>query len=957
MTPEQWQTLQDLFDEVTEKPLDQRPGVLSRLESQIQDSAVRLELRRLVEHAEVGAEFLRPVAGLGVYSDRPALQPGDVIADRFEILKSIGKGGMAEVFEAFDRKLGERVAIKIIAPEFTRDLSLLERFHQEVQIARRITHPNICRIHDLGEHQGLPYLSMELLEGETLSKRLERGPLPLEDWSDLAQQLLQGLRAAHAAGVVHRDLKPSNLMLTGSRLVILDFGLARPILTREDGGLTRTGTLVGTLDWMAPEQLLGEYNERSDLYSAALILLRALKQGSDTTGSGGLVGALRRATSDSEFRAQLPKNLPAPWRYALLFCLERDPKKRPRSVEDVQRLVQTQHVLPLRVRQFAGSNWKPLAIVLVVLALFGSSLRSLWYSRQVLQPLAVQPGAMIMVAFTDNATHEPQFDGITSVLRAEFGQSSHFNLWDERRSAEVLRGMRLDPQTKPNVQQWREMAFREHVPLLVFSTASKLGDGYRFSIKCEVIGTTPETPVDVREVTEAALGPIGLFEAIHNAVTSVRTAAGEGDTERATNDRLPQDITSSSWQALELYGDAQTLSDQQRSDDAVPLLRRAVQLDSNFAMASMRLGDILDTQQKVEEGLAYWRKAIELAATQHLSEHERLSIESRYALEIKDFRKAEPVLRDWMRKFPNDPLPSQLLAWSLIQMGNYEEGVRVGRDSQSRFAPTVFGTSVLIRGLAAKNELADIDKQIAILESLAGKPLATGFRGTIAAVRGNYPESERLFQDVMRSDDIREASRATGQLATLEADQGNLDKARQLLADGILKDRGTGQEGFASQKSVALAYLEGIAKHPERAVALAKDALSIRKSPLVIVQAVSLLARYGSPEDAARLMDTFPAGVGPRHEADLLRMKGEIFAARNNFKQALELLERAARTDQSQEPKEYLARALDLAGDHEGARLIYQRIIDTSFLTWIAEAEWPATRFMAVQYLKSSKGE
>ena len=511
MTPEQWQRLQDLFEEVIQEPLDKRPGVLSRLESQIQDSAVRLELRRLVEHAEVGAEFLRPVAGLGVYPDRPALQPGDVIADRFEILKSIGRGGMAEVFEAFDRKLGEPVAIKIIAPEYAQDPSLLRRFHQEVQIARRITHANICRIHDLGEHEGLPYLSMELLEGETLSKRLEHGPLPLEAWSELAQQLLQGLRAAHAAGVVHRDLKPSNLMFTGSRLVILDFGLARPILTREDDGLTRAGTLIGTLDWMAPEQLTGESDERSDLYSAALILLRALKQGSDTTGSGGLVGALRRATSDIEFRAQMPKNLPAPWRYALLCCLERDPEQRPRSVEHVQKLVQSQHVLPLRLRHFTGSNWKTLAIVLAVLALFGVSLRSLWYSRQ-LQPLGLKPGSVIMIASADNATRESQFDGITSVLRADFGQSARFNLWDEQRLGAVRRAMRLDPHSKPDARQWREIAFREKAPLLVFSTLSRLGDGFSFSIRCEQIAGSPD-PVQSWEETETASGPAELFEA------------------------------------------------------------------------------------------------------------------------------------------------------------------------------------------------------------------------------------------------------------------------------------------------------------------------------------------------------------------------------------------------------------------------------------------------------------
>ena len=956
MTPEQWQTLQDLFEEVTQNPLDQRPEVLSRLEPEIQDSAVRRELRRLVEHAEVGAEFLRPVAGLGVHSDQSALHPGDLIADRFEILTSIGKGGMAEVFEAFDRKLGERVAIKVIAPEFTHDPALLERFHQEVQIARRITHPNICRIHDLGEHGGLPYLSMELLEGETLSKRLERGPLSLESWSDLAQQLFQGLSAAHAAGVVHRDLKPSNLMLTGSRWVILDFGLARPILTREDGGLTRTGTLIGTLDWMAPEQLIGEYDKRSDLYSAALILLRALKPSSDTTGTGGLAGALRRATSDTEFRAQMPKSLPDPWRYALLSCLDRDPQQRPRTVEDVQKLARTPHVLPLRLRHFVGSNRKTLTIVLAVLALFAVGLRSLWYSRQV-QPLGLKPGSMIMVAFTDNATHESRFDGITSVLRADFGQSARFNVWDQQRFSQVVRAMRRDPGDKPDARQWREMALREKAPLLIFSTLSKLGDSYSFSIRCEQIAVSPDSPVQSWEDTETAYGPAELFEAVGKVATRIRTRAGENATEIAANNRLPQDITSSKWEALELFGDAQRLSDEQRSDEAVPLLRRAVQLDPNFAMGLMRLGDILNAQDKLEEGFAYWRHAIALAETQHLSERERLSIESRYALEIKDFHQAEPVLRDWMRKFPNDPLPRQLLAFCLLQMGNYTESVRVARASQERFPPDVFGTSVLIRGLAAQNDLAGVDQQIAILETLGDKPLKLEFSATAAALRGNYSASESLLREVMRSDDRQESSRATAQLANLEADRGNLEAARKLLSDGIVKDRASGEDGYASQKTAALGFLDGFIGDRKLAVARAHEAVSIRRAQLVIVQAVSLLARYGSPRDAEALMNTFPAGEGPKYDADRLRMRGEILLAKGDFQPALQLLGEAAQKDRPQEPKEYLARALDMTGDHEGAKLAYQRIVDTSWLTWLAEDEWPATRFLARQYLKNSKGE
>jgi tetratricopeptide (TPR) repeat protein len=564
---------------------------------------------------------------------------------------------------------------------------------------------------------------------------------------------------------------------------------------------------------------------------------------------------------------------------------------------------------------------------------------------------------MIMVAFTDNATRERQFDGITAALRADFRQSSRFNLWDDRRFGDVLRGMRLEPQTKPDAKQWREIAFREKAPLLVFSTLSKLGEGYSFSIQCEQIGGTPDSPVQRWEDTETALGPAGLFEALHKAATSIRTLAGENATELAGTNLLPQDITSSSWEALELYGRAQSLSDAQHSDEAVPLLRRATQLDSNFAMGLMRLGDILNSQDKREEGFANWRKAITLADAQHLSEHERLNIEGRYALETQDFGKAEPILRDWTSKFPHDPLPAHLLAWCLLQLGNYTEGVRVAKDSQERFAPTVFGTSVLFRGLAALNQLGDLDKPITVLEGLSAQSLALQFRGAAAALRGDYDSAASIFRRIMLSEDVKEASRATTELVNLEADQGSTDQALKLLDDGIRKDLKTGEDGFASQKTAAQAFLEGVSGNRERAAARARRAVSIRRSPLVVVQAVSILARYGSPEDAARLMKTYPAGEGPKYEADRLRMRGEILAAQGDFKQAIDLLERAAHMDRPQEPKEYLARALDLAGDREQAKLIYKSIVDTSWITWVAEDEWPGTRFQARQYLKAAKGE
>ncbi len=561
MTPEQWRKLQELFEEVTQQPPAERESALQRIARTVQDPSLIKELRRLIEHSEPDPEFLRPIQGLSA----ELLRPGDVLAGRFEIVRLISRGGMGAVFEAVDRKLGEPVAIKVIAAEYAQDHKLLERFLREVQIARRISHPNICRIHDLGEHGGVPYLSMELLQGETLAARLERGPIPLDEWESIAQQLFEGLAAAHAAGVVHRDLKPSNLMLAGARLVILDFGLARPILSREDGGLTQSGTLVGTLDWMAPEQLIGEHDARSDIYSAALILVRMLQEQPWENSGGGLVNALRRATSETDFRKLLPSGTPAGWRYVLQRCLDRNRARRPANAQAAQVLLgQPRRAALASLGNVVRGRWTSIAAAAAIfLALVFAGFR---YLRRP----GFQPGLLIMVASTNNATGESRFDGITSALRADLAQSSDFNVWDSQRLGEALRVMRSVPAARPDAKEWREIALREHATFLVFSTLSPLGDGYALEVRAEEIGSAPE-PVQSWDRALHATGPNALFDTLHEAARWIRSTAGENAVDLSAYNRPPQDITTSSWEALQLFDEAQSLAASQREPDAIPI--------------------------------------------------------------------------------------------------------------------------------------------------------------------------------------------------------------------------------------------------------------------------------------------------------------------------------------------------------------------------------------------------
>ncbi len=211
-----------------------------------------------------------------------ALTRGHLIAGRYEVLSPLGKGGMGMVYKAHDRMLDETVAIKVLRAEFANTAEMAKRFRHEIKLARRASHRNVCRIHEYGEDQGLRYISMEFVEGKDLRELLELrgGCLEVEEAFDLAIQAADGLAAIHDVGIVHRDLKTTNIMRDGRGLVrLMDFGIAK--IEGGDSGtaaqLTTTGQVMGTPEYMSPEQCLSEpLDHRSDLYSLGIVLYELL---------------------------------------------------------------------------------------------------------------------------------------------------------------------------------------------------------------------------------------------------------------------------------------------------------------------------------------------------------------------------------------------------------------------------------------------------------------------------------------------------------------------------------------------------------------------------------------------------------------------------------------------------------------------------------------------------------
>lgn len=252
--------------------------------------------------------------------------PGSLIAERYRIISLLGRGGMGEVFRADDLTLGQPVALKFL-PESMIDASMLERFRNEVRIARRISHPNVCRVYDIGEIDNQVFLSMEYVDGEDLSSLLRRiGRFPRDKALEIARKICNGLAAAHDKGVLHRDLKPSNIMLDGRGEVrIMDFGLAGLAHEIED---VRSGTPA----YMAPEQLAGnEVTFRSDIYALGLVLCELFtgKPAFEGNTYDEIVRVRRESTPLRP--STLVRDLDPAMELVILRCLEDEPENRPSS--------------------------------------------------------------------------------------------------------------------------------------------------------------------------------------------------------------------------------------------------------------------------------------------------------------------------------------------------------------------------------------------------------------------------------------------------------------------------------------------------------------------------------------------------------------------------------------------------------------------------------------------------
>jgi serine/threonine protein kinase/tetratricopeptide (TPR) repeat protein len=966
MRQDRWQAITDIFHAALELSVSERAAFV--LMASKGDSELRSEVEKLLAADEKAGDYLESPVTASVPPDTgekpPALRPGDVLCGRFHIVRAIGEGGMGKVFEATDSELSVKVALKQIRPEISTTAEAAARFRQEVRLAHKITHPNVCRTYDLnrdllkavdGTAHEIVFLTMEFLEGETLDSKIKRdGPISSDHALEIASQIGSALATAHALGIVHRDIKPANVMLSpmdaGSRqpprAVIMDFGLARlnpVIMSGELSSLGPTNRPIGTLAYMAPEQLNGRpVSPATDIYSFGLVLFEMITGSRAFPFESLLDGIAHRLSSPPpSARARMP-NVSENWERTIRTCLELSPTRRFQNATDVieslvgrkPTVVSTSPIVrppafrisDLHFWRSSRNLWKWMATILAALSLFVLIYRFYLTREQ----SRVEPGALIYFAEVANRTGESALDNVNELMQASLTQSARINILDRSRVGGILQEMTKSPGDNRDQPTAREVAMRAGAVRVIFATLTKVNGNYRLDVEIE---QPDNSPLRYRyHWTESWMwkseGPASggyiapeLLQNIREASGWIRSKVGESAYDISRLDTPPEDVTTPSWDALSEYVRARRLSQEGKINDAIEALENAVRIDTKFALAYGDLADVLLTVHREEDGFRAYRKALDPQLERRLSRRERDRIKGMYAIDSWDFETAVEAFKDYQTFYEHDLLGWIYPNYPLRMLGRVDEAVAntriaiaIGTDK-----PLLFVHMAILA--ISQNDLAAAQDWIARARQTGNSEDTEALAGSVAFLEGRYDEAKRIFESLATSQNPRARSRSYERLACLLAERGLYRDAIQALTEGMKEDLAQGNPAAQSTKLTARAQMESKLGDFSALTSDLDQAVKVDHSPesLLSIEAVLGPALQVAPRGALGGMQRFAAGLEKRlpsgdfgaiSQIVQLRVKGEVMLAKGNAKAATRLFRELDPLDAPMKSREYLGRAL-----------------------------------------------
>ena len=822
-----------------------------------------------------------------------SLVPGSILGGRYEILKTLGEGGMGSVFKAHDKEVDRIVALKVIRPELAGSAEILQRFRQELVLAQQITHRNAVRIYDLAVADGVRFISMEYIEGQELREFLDnRGKLPAREAAEIMLQVCYGLAAAHGQGIVHRDLKPQNIMIDKQgRAAVMDFGLAGSMETAAllaqaspSGGvegsatLTRVGSLLGTPRYMSPEQARAEKLDlRSDLFTVGLILYE-LTTGNLPPCPEGLQNMLaERGKKQIPPPIETDPQMPRPLNDIITRCLQLDTAERYQSIEPLIQDLETW--LGIRKRH---AGWKVLSAVAVLIALLAGGLV---YSFRPKVPAVAHAPVKILVSDFTNQTGNPILDGtLEPVLSTALEGASFITTYNRGEARKTL--SKLSGSTKLDENSARLIAQREGVGVVVSGSVRQ--DGGKYAVSAQVIDARTNKVIDNESATAST--PNDLSQAVARIAAGFRKALGDV-TPKSAQLAAAETFSSQSLEASQQYALAQELQWQGKWDAALQAYGRSTELDPGLGRAYAGMAVILANMGRKQDAEKNFKLA--MSKIDRMTDREKYRTRGAYYLMERDYDKAIEQFKALAKQFPADSAGIGNLALADFYARNM-----TGAVDEERRVVALYPNNVLYLNNYGLFAMYAGDFDTAIRESERLLTLNPGFEkayiclGTSQLARGDDTAAAETYRKAAPLSAWGASASAVG-LADMALYQGRPDDALSILEPAVRADLAAKDASRAASKYVMQAQAWLMKGQSAKAIDAADRASRASADESLLYPAAMVFIDAGKSDKAMELsqklsqrLEPDPGAYGKLIEAEVQMKRKDYRGAVHTFQDA-----------------------------------------------------------------------
>jgi tetratricopeptide (TPR) repeat protein len=801
---------------------------------------------------------------------------------------------MGAVYKARDLAVNQLVALKVIRPELASNPAIIERFKRELILARQVTHKNVIRIYDLAEAEGVKFITMEYIAGESLTHMLEkRGKLPAKEAAGMMEKVCLALEAAHSEGVVHRDLKPGNIMRDNQgRVLVMDFGLARSVELPESESGDKTldelqaaipaaayrsipGSLVGTPQYMSPEQARREtVDARSDLYAVGLIFYEMVTGQRPFRSDDTVTTLFKRTQENPKSLVEIDPTTPRPLSNIVAKCLQRDREARYQTAQDIL------NDLEKWLRPAARKTWlwASAATALLVLAMIQFVVQQKMSVRH-----APHAPVSLLVSDFNNETGDPVFDGTMEPAFSVAMEGASFITSYNRGQAHKLAAQVQPGATILDEQLARLVATREGISTVISGSISGTSDSYRVTVRAidAVTGKIIATASDHAEKKDVLM-------AMGRLAAKIRKALG---------DRTPESVqlanaetfSAASLEAAHEYAAAQELLWAGQADDAIRHYLKAIELDPDLGRAYSGVAAIYFNMGKFPEAEKYYNLA--LSKIDRMSEREKYRTRGTYYTAIRDSDKAIEELSQLVRKYPADSAGFGNLALAYF----YKRDMTHALDEDRR-AVEIAPKNVIYRDNLALYAMYASDFETAVREARAVLEINPSFVKAYVALglsqlaQGHPAEATETYKRVSVAGGVSIADTGLADVALYE---GRVTDAIHILSKSAAEDLANKNSDAAARKLAFLAQAQFLAGKVAESVASARRALSYSEDDSVVFWVARTYLQSGHEQEALLLAQQLEKKLAADSQSYGKLIEGEVRLQRGKPQDALKLFKEA----------------------------------------------------------------